>query len=59
MYADTFGVAFDCRRRLRVISVCGSNLSHKFSGKSSAKPARTLSKCVSKLQIATSAAFCQ
>ena len=58
-YADTFGVVFDYRRRLRVISVCSSNLSHKFAGKSSATPARTLRKCVLKLRIATSAAFCQ
>ena len=59
MYADTFGVAFDCRRRLRVITVCGSNLSHKFAGKSSVTPAKTLRKCVLKLRIATSASFCQ
>ena len=40
-----------------MISVCGSNLSHRFSGKSSATPANTLRKCVLKLRIATSAAF--
>ena len=57
-YADTVGVALDCHRRLSVISVCGSNLSHKLGGKSLGTPAGTLRKCILKLPMATSAAFC-
>ena len=56
-YAETVGVAFDCRSRFRVISVCGSSLSHKWSGNDSAVPASTLRKWDLKLRMATSAAF--
>ena len=56
-YADTFGVALDCRIRLTVISVCGRSLSHKLGGKSSATPASTLRKWALKFRIATSAAL--
>eukprot|EP00956_Cyclotella_meneghiniana_P007283 scaffold9923_cov20-Cyclotella_meneghiniana.AAC.1 len=55
--AEIVGVAFDCRRRLRVISVCGKSLSHRLGGKLSAVPANTLRKCALKLRIATSAAL--
>ena len=41
-YADTVGVELDCCWRLRVISVCGSNLSHRLGGKSLGFPARML-----------------
>ena len=51
------GVAFDCRSRLRVISVCGSSLSHRWSGNDSAVPASMLRKWDLKLRMATSAAF--
>jgi hypothetical protein len=51
-------LAFDCRMRLSVISVCGNRRSQRFWGKSSATPANTLRKCDLKLQMATSAAFC-
>ncbi len=56
-YADTVGVALDCRNRLTVISAWGSNLSQSCFGKSSATPARMLRKCALKLRIATSAAL--
>ena len=59
MYADTLGEALDWRRRFNVISACGSNLSRRLGGKSSATPARMLRKCALKLHMATSAALQQ
>eukprot|EP00956_Cyclotella_meneghiniana_P003706 scaffold4513_cov37-Cyclotella_meneghiniana.AAC.1 len=56
-YAEIVGVALDWHRRLSVISVCGSSLSHRLGGKLSAVPASTLRKWALKLRIATSAAL--
>ena len=56
-YADTVGVALDWQMRFTVISACGSNLSQRLIGKSSAVPANILRKCALKFLIATSAAF--
>ena len=52
-----FGFALDWRKRLSVISVYGSSLSHSEDGKYSAVPANTLRKCALNFLTDTSAAF--
>ena len=56
-YADTVGIVLDWRRRFRVASVCGNNLSHSDHEKSSRSPANIPRKCCLKAFMATSAMF--
>ena len=56
-HAEIAGFNVDCRRRLRVISICGRKIPHNFLGKTFAMPDRISKKWALNMRTVHSAAL--